>query len=243
MTTTPRFRILASEPRTLEEADALLSELARVTDTSPDPGPPHVLSYTATDNFSPAGLIPNLPCSGPPVPMVAGLLWPYEIRAQISILKGQPPPKEHRQQQVEISADELPHVTVHVFSRRMEGEFIKSLHNLTPDFDVPGGILTWWLEALAESIVAKLINVVATVSEAIPRGGTSRQLTPFEYSGGWTVIKAIWEFLVHRSVTVHLSADLSIPGYETVSFIIDRLDKHFETTATIPASRVEWSLF
>lgn len=233
------YRILSAEPTTFAEAEALAQELTAVTMASPEPGPARVLSYSVMDS-SPLGFLPNLPCAGPPTPMSMGVRWSYVMRDQIYSLKGQKP---HRQQDLEILPAELPSCVVHVFSRRLDGQFVQSWRNLAIDVDLPGGIFTWFLESLVENVARKLIDVFSDVAEALPRGETRNKLTPFEVSGNWTFIKALWEVLTRRRITVRLNASVTVPSYETPNFIVDALSRNFVGEVEIPIQYIQWSAF
>ena len=136
---------------------------------------------------------------------------------------------------------EVPTATVHVLGRRLEGTFEKTLTNLNPEIDLPGGVLTWGLEVILEAALAVLIAPVTTVVGAIQRGTTTRELTPFEFQGTWVVIKSIYQFLVNKELTVKLDVKASFPGYELPSFIVDPLSKAFVSEVRIPARYVRWS--
>lgn len=231
------YRILAAEPTTLAEAEALASELAAVTAASPSPGAPQVLAYNVMDT-SVLAFLPNLPCAGPPTPGSMGIRWPYVVRDQIYTLKGQKP---RREQEIEILPNELPSCVVHVLSRRLDGQFVQSWRNLAVDIDLPGGIFTWALETLVENVVNKLIDVVADIAEALPRGESRNKLTPFQVTGNWPFIKALWEILTRKRITVRLDASVTIPGYETPQFIVEALNKRFVGKVEIPIQFIRWS--
>lgn len=235
-----RYHIAATEPRSQAEAALVASELAAATDAAPAPPPAEVHRYAITELVTPLSLLPQPPCWGPPLPQASGLRWPLPVRDQLYTLKGAKP---HRLMDLDILPDSFPRIEVRVWSRKMEGEFVKMLRNNSPDIDIPAGQLATTLETAASDARAKLLDAVVGVMDAIPKGQVAQQLSQFVFQGSWTLIKAVWEYLVYKRITVRLDVPVSIPGYETPKFIVDALSKRFDSDVTIPAPNIRWSAF
>lgn len=238
-TSTRRYPITDAEPRTAEEASALAYELERATARTPEPAA-ILHSYSKTGRVTLQSLLPQVPCWGPPLPRASGVLWPNEVRDPLyrTLKKGKP----HRQMQLDVLPDSFPRIDVHVLGRRMEGQFIKNLVNNSDEIDIPAGSLSTTLDTAEESAQARLLDAVQGSSDAIPKGYMIQQASEFVFRGAWTLIKAIWEYLVHKTITVDLDVPVDVPGYETDDYIVDSLRQQFVSNATIPVREVKWHI-
>ena len=203
---------IGNEPGTPEEAYALISALTDATAAAPEPGPATVLSYSITDIFPLGSLLP------PPQ------------------LDGKP----HRVMELDVLPEEFLRIDAYVIGRRIEGDFQIMLRNKSSEIDIPSGEVTTFLDTIEENAQARLIDGVSNTSQPIPKGEIAKKVIPFIFNGTWALIKAIWEYLVHKRITVRLDMPVRIPGFETPDFVVGQLNKRFVSEVRIPANNIHW---
>lgn len=228
------------EPTSESEAQAMVTQLEAAT-TTEDPGPAEVLSKIALPGLTLANLRPQLPCEGPPVAFGLGLRWPNAVRDPIYIYskKGKP----HRQMELDYLPDSLPKVDVYVLKRRMEFDFLAKLKNLSAEIDIPEGQLKSTMDTIESDAQARLIDAMEKTSEAIPKDAVRDFLLHAAFEGTWALIKAIWEYLTTKKITVRLAVPIKLLGYETDEYIVDEFNKDFAVDVKLPVDQIKWHVW
>lgn len=236
--TLPKIR--ETEPKTEWEAEEVAAQLERAT-VEEDPGPAEILSYRVLPLPTMETLRPNLPCEGPPfIPRFMNVLWPDAVRDPI-YRSYKKEGKPHRQMELDYLPDSLPEVHVYVLKRKMEGDYKVKLQNISKEIDIPGtGKLQTTLDTAEEQAQARLMDAVEVANESIPKEAVRDLVMGFMFEGTWALIKAVWEYLTTRKITVKLAVPTRIPGYETDDWIVDEFSKEFSVEARIPVDNIRW---
>lgn len=236
-------QINIGEPTTREEAASIAEQYRRATEAAPDPGPTKITRYV---KFQPPirtlqDLLPFSPCEGPPVPRFTGLLWPKWIRDPIYIYgkKGKP----HRQMELDNLPGSIPDIHCYVLGCRLEGDFKSTLENISSEIEIPGGgDISTTLTTAEEDLREKIIDAFKQANVTIPvRKARDYFLSKaIEFKGAWSVIKALWDILVHKKIKVHLDIPTKIEGYETADYIVDTFNKVFSIDAEVKVENLHW---
>lgn len=225
-------------PTTSEEAATIAAQLDSAT-TTENPGPAEILRKVVQPNLTLGGLRPQLPCEGLPIPFGLGLRWPNAVRDPIytQSKKGKP----HRQMEMDYLPDSLPEVRVYVLKRRMEGNYKSVFKNISSEIDCPGSDqIQSTLDTIESDAQAKLIDAAQTTLSAVAKSEARDILLDFFFEGTWALIKAIWEYLTTKKITVRLEVPTRIPGFETDEYIVDEFNRTFGVEAKIPVENIRW---
>ena len=131
---------------------------------------------------------------------------------------------------VDFNPIEFPQIRLHILGRRLEGEYASRVTN-TGELPLFSSTVTERLNEAVTQAQSQLLEYSKQAgSMAAKAVWDNRHL--FQLSG-WDILKALWDFFVHKRITIRTTVRIS----EVVFFA-----KDFDIVATIPIRKLDISL-